>query len=173
MIDKKQITPYHEMFHLLAPSSRFNILSLDPYVAEGRVALPYRYFPGPVATRFFLELRDHQRIMGLRCITCGITYVPPESTCGKCFEKLEKWVEVGNQGDLECSAVTYYSLSCHPRPAPIMYGLIRLDGADTCLIHVLDEVESHTPAVGMRMEAVFKKERRGDILDIQYFRPVQ
>lgn len=166
-------TKYTNMFHLMTPSRRFNVLSLDPYVAEGRLAMPYRYFPGPIATRFFVELRDNQRIFGIRCPKCEIVYVPVESTCGRCFEKLEEWVEVGTEGVLQSYTVTHYSLPIHPVSPPIMYGLIKLNGADTGFLHLLGEVEPRELHIGMRMEAVFREERVGNILDIAYFRPIQ
>ena len=171
MFDKKP-TPYSDMFFLIDPSKRLNPLSQDPYVAEGRLAMPYRYFAGPVATRFFAEIRDHQRIMGLKCCGCGTVYIPVESICGRCFKKAEEWVEVGKQGVLQSYAVTHYQLPVHPTPMPVMYGLIRLDGADTDLLHLLGEVEPQTLRIGMRVEALFREKRVGNILDIQYFRPV-
>jgi len=170
MPDRKP-SKYTDMLHLITPSKGLNVLSLDPYVAEGRLAMPYRYFPGPIATRFFLELRDNQRIMGIRCPTCGIVYVPPETTCGKCFEKLEEWVEVGNKGVLQSYTVTHYTLPVHPDHTPIIYGLVKLDGADTGFLHFLGEVENGALQIGMKMEAVFREERVGNILDIKYFRP--
>ncbi len=168
----KKPTPYTDLIRLIQPTPRLKILSLDPYVAEGRLAMPYRYFPGPTATRFFVEIRDRERIMGIRCPSCRLVYVPPESTCGRCFSKLDEWVEVGKEGRLQSFTATRYDLPVHPVAAPILYGLIRLDGADTALLHVLGEVEPHALRAGMRMQVVFRKERVGNILDIQYFRPV-
>lgn len=167
----KKPTPYSDLLKLITPSKRFDILSTDPYVAEGRLAMPYRYFPGPVGTRFFVELRDHQRIFGIRCPHCRLVYTPPESTCGKCFGKLEEWVEVGREGALQSYTITHYTLPIHPFPAPIFYGLIKLDGADTGFVHLLGEVAPEALRIGMRMQAVFREERKGNILDIKYFRP--
>jgi uncharacterized OB-fold protein len=50
-------------------------------------------------------------------------------------------------------------------------GLVRLDGADTVLMHFL--VDAADPEIGMRVEAVLKpKSRRiGSILDVEGFRP--
>ena len=172
MPDKKP-TKYPDLYHLITPGKRLNVMSLDPYVTEGRLAMPYRYFPGPIATRFFVELRDNKKIFGIRCPTCGIVYVPVESTCGKCFAKLEEWVEVSSQGSLMSYTLTHYTLPVHPAPAPIMYGLIKLDGADTGLLHLLGETNPESIEIGARMEAVFKEDRVGNIMDINYFRPVE
>ena len=163
---------YSDFFHLITPGKRLNVLSLDPYVAEGRLAMPYRYFPGPVASRFFLELRDNKKILGIRCPSCGLVYVPPESTCGRCFNRLDQWVEVGNKGELETYTVTRYPLQIHPVPEPVIYGQIRLEGADTGFLHLLGEVTPEDLHRGMRVEAVFREQRSGNILDISHFRPV-
>lgn len=169
MLDKKP-SKYTDMLHLIAPSKGLTVLSLDPYVAGGRLAMPYRYFPGPIATRFFLELRDNQRIVGIRCPTCGIVYVPPETTCGTCFEKLEEWVEVGKRGVLQSYTITHYRLPVHPDHTPFIYGVVKLDGADTGFLHFLGEVDAGALRIGMIMEAVFREKRVGNILDIKYFR---
>jgi hypothetical protein len=55
---------------------------------------------------------------------------------------------------------------------PIVYGIIQLDGADTGFVHMLGEVDPEQLRVGMRVQAVFKKEREGNILDIKYFKPL-
>lgn len=166
-------TKYTDLLHVVTSSKMFNVVSLDPLVAEGRIAMPYRYFPGSVASRFFVELRDHQKIFGIRCTTCDIVYVPPEATCGRCFEQLEEWIEVGTQGFLETYTLTHYQLPIHPGPVPLMHGLIKLDGADTGFVHLLGEVNLQSIKIGMRMEAVFKEKREGTILDILYFRPAK
>lgn len=171
MFDRKP-TNYSDMYSLIKPSKRFEILSMDPYVAQGRIAMAYRYFPGAIATRFFQELRDNQKIMGINCKRCNIVYVPVESTCGKCFDKLEEMVEVGKEGVLESYTVTNYRLLDLSNPAQIIFGVVKLDGADTGFLHFLEEVEPSSLRIGTRMEAVFKKHRQGNILDIQCFRPV-
>jgi uncharacterized OB-fold protein len=56
---------------------------------------------------------------------------------------------------------------------PFAYGIILLDGASTGMVHFLGEVDFEEIKPGIRVEAVFKDERIGDILDIRYFRPVK
>jgi uncharacterized OB-fold protein len=59
-----------------------------------------------------------------------------------------------------------------PLPDPVTVGLVRLDGADTVLMHFLIEAEKLES--GMRVEAVLrpKAQRTGSILDLRGFRPV-
>jgi len=154
------------------PKELFKIVSEDPLVVQGRISLPYRYYVGPIATRFFTELRDNKKLLGITCTHCGITYLPPRATCGRCFSKLEKWTEVEPKGILSTYTVTYYPLNVHPTKEPIIYGIIKLNGADTGLVHMIGETDPAKVHIGMQLEAVFKEERAGDILDIKYFRPV-
>ena len=172
-MEPKKPTAYSDLIKCVHPSQGLKILSLDPYVAEGRLAMPYRYFPGPIATHFFLTLKDEARILGIRCPQCDLVYVPPEPTCGRCFSKLEEWREVGKEGILRGYTVRHYPLPVHSAPPPVIYGLIRLDRADTDLLHILGEVMAVDLKIGMRLEAVFGEQRKGNILDIGYFRPVQ
>ena len=55
----------------------------------------------------------------------------------------------------------------------MIYGVIKLEGADTGLTHLLGEVDPADLRPGLLLEAVFKEpeQRRGHILDILYFRP--
>ena len=157
----------------VTPSERFRIISEDPYVAEGRLVMPYRYFTGSIGTKFFTKLRDEKKILGIRCPGCNTVYVPPRATCGKCFINLEEWVEVANKGTVQSYTVTYYPLSIHPVEEPLIYGIIQLDGADTGLTHIIDETDPSRVYIGMRCEAVFKEQREGNILAIKYFRPLR
>ena len=56
-----------------------------------------------------------------------------------------------------------------PLPQPVTLGLIRLDGADTVLMHRLIDVDG--PAIGDRVTARVRTDRTGSILDIEGFAP--
>jgi uncharacterized OB-fold protein len=53
------------------------------------------------------------------------------------------------------------------RPQPL--GLVRLDGADTVLMHRVIENDERLE-IGSRVEAVLSAERTGSILDLEGFR---
>lgn len=145
---------------------------LEPIVERQVIRVPYRYNMGKIASKFFKEIRDHKRIMGIKCAKCKITYMPPRSTCGKCFSILQDWVEVSEQGILQTFTVVHYSTSVQPVPVPLIYGIVKLDGADTGLAHLVGEANPPKLWIGMRLQAVFKEERRGNMLDILYFKPI-
>lgn len=143
-----------------------------PIIIEGAVVMPYRYYVGTMASRFFAELRDNKRILGIRCLVCDHVYVPPMSTCPGCFAKLEEWVEVRDEGRVTSFTMVHYATRVQPVAAPLVYGIIQLEGADTGLVHLINDVNFSDIKIGMRVKAIFKKQREGNILDIRYFRPL-
>ena len=138
----------------------------EPYVAH------YQYSVGAVGTRFFTELRDNKKILGMRCPACHLVYFPPRATCHRCLAKLDEWVELSDQGTLITYTVVHYSEPVQPQEPPFAYGLIRLDGADTCICHFLGEVDPESINIGMRVKAVFREKGEGNMLDIRYFKPL-
>jgi uncharacterized OB-fold protein len=144
-----------------------------PLVYESRIKVPYTWSVGEVGSRFLTELRDHKKIFGTRCPKCNTVYLPPKKTCGQCFLNLQEWMEVGPQGTLITHTVVHYESPVMPMKPPFAYGIILLDKASTGLPHLLGEVNMGEIQSGMRVEAVFKEERTGDIMDIRYFRPVR
>lgn len=141
------------------------------YQVQGKLEIPYRYFAGEFLSRFFVELRDHKKILGVRCPQCAKVFFPPRSICGRCLNSLKEWVELGDTGTLQSFTVVRYSEPIHPLAAPFALGLIKLDGADTSLLHLVGQVEPSSLKAGLRLKAVFKEEREGSILDILYFQP--
>ncbi|OGO02693.1 MAG: hypothetical protein A2Y91_05015 [Chloroflexi bacterium RBG_13_54_8] len=146
---------------------------MGAFVVEGKIDLPATFSVGAVASRFFIEIRDNRRIMGLRCPECNRVYVPPRATCKRCFGQLSEWVEVSDKGTLLAYAIAYQPNPAQPVDTPIVYGIVQLDGADTGLVHLLSEVDFERLKVGLRLQTVFKEKRVGNILDIKYFRPLR
>ena len=133
----------------------------------------YSISAGPVRSKFLLYLRDQQKIMGTKCPTCGRVYVPARSTCLECFENMEEWIEVGDEGVLMAYTIVNTKSPVHEADPPFGFGIIKLDGADTGLTHRLGKVDPEKLRIGMRMRAVFNEEVKGDIRDIKYFKPLQ
>lgn len=144
----------------------------DVWLYHGQICIPNTFSAGAVGSRFLIVLRDKKRIMGMRCPTCNRVYVPAKSICRDCFKQLDEWVEVSDKGTVLTYATDYETKSIQPTEAPIVYGIIQLDGADTGFVHMLGEVDPEHLRVGMRVQAVFQKERDGSILDIKYFKPI-
>jgi len=148
-----------------------------PVIFSGHMVFPHKFESGRTGSRFLRELRDNKKIMGLKCTKCNKVYVPPRSTCKECFSQLDKWVEVGSEGKLLTYTVLRVSRDAEKdvlkKQLPVAYGIIKLDGADTGFVHMLGEVDLDNIKIGMRVKAVFREdERKGNILDINYFKPV-
>ncbi|HQG30476.1 MAG TPA: 3-keto-5-aminohexanoate cleavage protein [Deltaproteobacteria bacterium] len=146
----------------------------DCFTVEGKLALPYTYFAGRVGSKFITTIRDQKKIMGVRCGTCGKVFIPPRQTCEKCFSDIrENWVDLKNTGTVTNYTVVRYDDKHLPRKAPFVMALIKLDGADTPFVHILEGVDPEKVEIGMKVEAVFAKETTNTILDIDHFAPVK
>jgi len=143
-------------------------------IHQSRIRLKYNWWLGNVGTKFYQELRDRSKILGIKCVECQHVYVPPKENCPKCFRRMEKWEELGATGTLKNFTVVHYSVPLiQPQKPPFGLGIIQLDGADSGFIHFLGEMAPKNIKVGMRVEAVFREKREGNLLDIKYFRPAQ
>ncbi|PKL37220.1 MAG: hypothetical protein CVV44_16425 [Spirochaetae bacterium HGW-Spirochaetae-1] len=144
----------------------------DCFVVDGKLALPYSYFAGRVGSKFITTIRDQKKIMGVKCPKCNKVYVPPKQVCEKDFTDIrDNWVDLGNEGTVTNFTVVRYNDKHLPRKAPFIMALIKLDGADSPFMHILEEVEPSEVKIGMRVEAVFAKQPTNTILDIDHFKP--
>ena len=59
------------------------------------------------------------------------------------------------------------------RPIPYGYGFIELKGAATRLQHFVTASDLNKLRIGMRMKAVFREDRKGDLTDIVHFKAIE
>lgn len=133
----------------------------------GELPVSFRYTPGVATTAFLEALRDRGVFLGSRCGSCGVTYVPARIFCERCFEELEPGAECGPEGTLESWTVGHVGIDGEPLVEPVVVGIVRLDGADTVLMHRL--VDVGRPEIGMRVRAVLRDARVGSIRDVEGF----
>lgn len=143
-----------------------------PMTVPGTINLPFSYSAGRVASRFFVELRDHRRIMGTRCPACRRVLVPARSFCAECFIETGEWLEVGPEGALVTWTTVYLPFPHLPAAPPCTVGLIRLDGADTNFLHLIHGDE-WALRVGVRLRPIWRETRSGGLLDLTHFVPVE
>ena len=110
--------------------------------------------------------------MGIKCPQCKQVLVPPRSTCPRCVSVQSEWVEVGDKGALLTCTVVHHPEPHYPSETPLVYGIIQLDGADTGLAHILGDIKMDDLKIGMRVQAVFRDVRQGDLTDIKHFKPL-
>ena len=141
----------------------------EPLIIPGTITIPFSYAAGAAASRFLVELRDHRRIMGNRCPSCKKVLVPARSFCAACWQDTGEWTEVGPEGALVTWTTVHLPLP-HLPPPPVTLGLVRLDGADTDLLHRIDG-DARRLKRGMRLHPVWVEARSGSLLDIECFAP--
>lgn len=136
-----------------------------PHVLE----YDYRRSVGPVLGRFFTELCAG-RIVGSKT-EGGRVLVPPMEYDPETGKAVDEIVDVGPGGVVETWAWVNQPLRTHPLERPFAFALIRLDGADTGLLHAVDAGDEGRMSTGMRVQPRFAAEPRGSILDIACFEP--
>ncbi len=136
-----------------------------PHVLE----YPYTRSVGPVLGRFFAGLRE-RRIEGIRSRS-GRVLVPPQEYDPETAETLDDWVTVGDAGVVTTWAWVGEPRRNHPLDHAFAFALIRLDGADSAMLHAVDAIDEPRMSTGMRVRARWRDETQGDIHDIVCFEP--
>lgn len=142
-------------------------------LVRGSMPVSHRYTAGLAGERFFRALADRGVFLATRCKTCALVYCPARAFCERCLAALDEELEVGPQGGLESFTVVRIGFDGKALPAPVTVGLIRLDGADTCLVHRVAPGPP-APQLGMTLEPVLRgpEDRTGCLDDVEHFRPV-
>ena len=138
--------------------------------APHKLAYTYKRSLGPVLSRFFTALRDKQ-ILGARRAD-GTVLVPPKEYDPDTSEALSELVPVADSGVVTSWAWVQRPRAQQPLERPFAYALIRLDGAATPLLHVVDAGSESAMKTGMRVRARWAEQPAGAITDIQAFVPV-
>jgi uncharacterized protein len=132
---------------------------------------PYSRSVGPVIGAFLTGLRDG-RLLGVTGAG-GSVIVPPTEYDPTTGEDTGEMVEVGPGGVVESWAWVAEPHPKHPLDTPFAWALIRLDGADTALLHVVDSGGPDRLVTGDRVTVRFRPEaeRIGAMADIVAFVP--
>lgn len=125
---------------------------------------------GPVVGRFLTELRD-RKIVGIKG-SDGKVLVPPLEYDPKTFAALSEFVEVGQTGVVETWCWVNQPREKHLMSKPFAWALIRLDGSDTPMLHMVDAKKESAMFTGMRVKACWADGTKGSITDIKCFEPV-
>ena len=144
------------------------------FTVEGEMALPYQYYAGEVGSRFLVALRDEKKILGQKSSSTDRVLIPPRKVDDRTLEDLtDAWVELGDTGVVTgYTVVRYAEPSYQPKAVPYILALIKLDGADTAMTHIVEGIDPAEMKTGVRVKAVFAEERKGSVLDIDHFEPV-
>jgi len=133
------------------------------------IAFDYTRSLGPVLGEFMTGLRD-RRILGARAAD-GRVHAPPFEYDPVTSLPPEELVEVGPAGTVVSWSWLPSPLAGQPLDRPFGWALIRLDGADTALLHAVDAGSAAAMQTGMRVRPRWADERVGSIRDIACFEP--
>ncbi|MEU6991031.1 OB-fold domain-containing protein [Streptomyces sp. NPDC046465] len=131
------------------------------------VEFPFTRSLGPVQSAFLTGLRE-RTVLGVRTGD-GRTLVPPVEYDPVTAEEVRDLIEVATTGTVTTWAWNHEPRRGQPLDTPFAWVLVRLDGADTALLHALDAPGPDAVRTGMRVRVRWAAERVGAITDIACF----
>lgn len=145
-------------------------MSNEPLRAPLTIEYPFTRTVGPVQSAFLTGLRERV-LLGIKR-SDGTVMVPPVEYDPDTAEELTELVELPDTG-----TVTTWAWEPHPDPRqmldrPFAWALIRIDGAATSMLHVVDAGSPDALATGARVRIRWADEREGAITDIACFEPI-
>lgn len=140
------------------------------FTAPLTLAYPYSRTVGPTYGRFLTGLAEGR--FSATVGSDGRVFVPPAEFDPTTGQALDQWVDVADEG-------TVVSWSWQPEPSesqplnrPFAWVLVRLDGADTALLHVCDVSDPQAMETGMRVRARFVDGADPGMAALECFEPV-
>jgi uncharacterized protein len=133
------------------------------------IAFDYTRSLGPVLGQFMTALRE-RRLLGARGAD-GTVHAPPFEYDPATYLPPEELVAVGPAGTVLTWTWLDRPLAGQPLGRPFGWALIRLDGADTAMLHAVDAGSAAAMRTGMRVRPRWAAERVGSIRDIECFEP--
>ncbi|MFJ9663339.1 Zn-ribbon domain-containing OB-fold protein [Streptomyces sp. NPDC101219] len=133
------------------------------------VEFPFTRSLGPVQSAFLTGLRE-RTVLGVRTAD-GRVLVPPVEYDPVTAEETGDLVRVAPTGTVTTWAWNHAPRRGQPLATPFAWVLVRLDGADTALLHALDAPGPDAVRTGMRVRVRWAAEPTGAITDIACFEP--
>src|SRR5215831_12613795 len=133
------------------------------------IAFDYTRSLGPVLGQFMTALRE-RRVLGARSAD-GTVHAPPFEYDPVTSLPPEELVTVGPAGTVLTWTWLDRPLDGQPLDRPFGWALIRLDGADTTMLHAVDAGSADRMRTGMRVRPRWSESRGWGITDIACFVP--
>lgn len=143
-------------------------------VKSVRTPAELRYtFTAGAATSRFLRGIAQGKILGERCPVCAKVYVPPRGACPTDGVPTRDQVDLAHTGTVVSFCVVNVQFYGQAMEIPYTSALIKLDGADLPIMHLIQECPVEDVHIGMRVEAVWvEPDKLGPTLEsIRYFKP--
>ena len=126
---------------------------------------------GAALSRYFTGLRAG-RIVGVRTAD-GRVMVPPTEYDPETGATLDEFVEVGPAGVVDAwTWVAEPVPGKHHLTKPFAFALVRPDGADVPMVHVVDVAAADEMSVGMRVMPRWRADRVGYVTDLEAWVPM-
>ncbi|MBX7432006.1 OB-fold domain-containing protein [Mycobacterium sp. Y57] len=152
-------------------TSKGSPVQIDPHEkplsAPLKLSFDYTRSVGPLLSQFFTALRE-RRIIGVRG-SDGRVLVPPAEYDPVTYEPLTEVVPVAGVGTVVSWTWQQFLLEGQPLDRPFAWALIKLDGADTPMLHAVAADSADAVGTGVRVHAHWVDEPVGAITDIAYF----
>jgi uncharacterized OB-fold protein len=139
----------------------------DPLRAPLEIEFDYTRSLGPVLSEFMTALAG-RRILGASGAD-GRVHAPPFEYDPVGSEPPGELTEVGPEGTVVSWSWMPEPLEGQPLARPFAWALIRLDGADTAMLHAVDAGAAAAMRTGMRVRARWAASRVGSIRDLACF----
>jgi uncharacterized protein len=127
------------------------------------------------------------KLIGSLCRGCGKVIVPPRNICGRCHRRMDEKIQVSNWGTVTVFITSepvikgkFKVLGMDPVDMGIVKEgdiiipvFVRFDGSDSNVHTVLLNTDPKKVHIGMRVKAVFAKEPKGALSDLEGVEPLQ
>ena len=140
-----------------------------PLRAPLEIEFDYTRSLGPVLSQFMAALAE-RRILGARGAD-GRVHAPPFEYDPVSSKPPGELTEVGPEGTVVSWSWMPEPLAGQPLAEPFAWALIRLDGADTALLHAVDAGSAAAMRTGLRVRPRWAERPAGSIRDIACFEP--
>jgi uncharacterized OB-fold protein len=140
-----------------------------PLSAPLKLSFDYTRSVGSVLGEFFTKLRS-RHVVGVRG-SDGRVHVPPAEFDPVTYAPLSEIVPVASVGTVLSWTWQPQPLEGQPLDRPFAWALVKLDGADTPLLHAVDAGSAAAMRTGLRVRPRWAAARTGSIRDIACFEP--
>jgi len=141
----------------------------QPLRAGLEIGFDYTRSLGPTLSQFMTGLAG-RRILGSRGAD-GRVHAPPFEYDPVTLAPPDELVPVGPEGSVTTWSWAPQPLEGQPLAHPFAWAMIRLDGADTAMLHAVDAGSAAAMRTGMRVRVRWAEATVGHIRDIACFEP--
>jgi uncharacterized OB-fold protein len=161
--------------------------TLETMAVEGDWNVGAYHYKAPTLLPEYAAGLKEGKLIGTQCRGCGKVIVPPRNICGRCHRRMEDRVVVSDKGTVNVFVMSepvqkgkFKVFNMDPVDMGLLQEgeiiipvFVRFDGSDSNVHTVLINVDPKKVRVGMRVKAVFAKERKGALSDLEGVEPLE